>query len=319
MSTVRILGILLAVQALLVAVTWWPSDRSAYVPRPWLEVDVADIDGVEIAARPGENEDLAWLALARDGERWTIASKDGYPADTAKVNQLLERLSGMRVRSPIATSAPTHNALKVGEREYGRRVRVRAGDVEREFVVGAAKSESVHVRFAEEDDVYEASPISEFSLSDSAAAYWEADYVSVPAAEITSFSVENESGTVFAQRLEDGWSIADLPEGAVVDGAAIDAFLGEVTRLRLAEPVARETRPDQGLDAGVRISWTLEAEDESVGGGYAVGAESGANVYVKSDTSPWVVLVAATSVEPVRTASPERFTTAAPSAPAQAE
>jgi len=303
---VRALAGLLVVQALLALWTWWPSDRSDLVPRPLLDLEAEQIDALAIARRPAEGEEPDWLRLERTDGGWVIASEMGYPADPARVEQLLDRLLGMRVRSPIATTAPSHNALSVGEQEYGRRVRIEAGDRERELVVGAARSDSVNVRFADETDVYLASGVSEFSLSDTPSSYWSRDYVSTSTDEIESFVVENQHGRITASRTDDGWRIAEA-DGREADLRAVEDFLDEVGTLRLAEPVSPAVRPEHGLDGSTRIAWTLAADDQTVGGGYVVGRVEGGHAYVKADTVPFVVKVTATAVEPLRTASAARL------------
>ena len=307
MSTVRILGLVLVAQVVLAIVTWWPTDRTALTPHALLEIDAAAVDQLAIAPSAGESEALDWLVLERGDDGWAIASEGGYPADAAKVDQLIDRLVGMEVRAPIATSRPSHNALKVGERDYGRRVRITSASGEQELVVGAAQSNSVHVRFADRDDVYLANGLSEFALSNAPASYWDRQYVSAPAAEITSFTVENENGVLRLERVEDDWTLMDPPPATRTDPEAIDEFLAGVTNLRLIEPVGVEAPADAGLNDGPRIAWTLEAEDQSVAGGYVVGAKDGGNAFVKADDSAFVVKVSAAAVEPLRKASVDDF------------
>lgn len=314
MNGLRTLSVVLAVQVVLATWMWWPTDRSALASRPLLDVEPAAITEIAIARHPAEGDEPDWLELRREGGGWVIASADGYPADPARVEELIDRLLGLRVRTPVATTRPSHNALKVGEREYGRRVRIRTGDTGQELVVGAARSDSVHVRRADETDVYLAEGVSEYALSDSPSAYWSRDYVSVPVEEIRTVLIENEHGRVALARTDQGWTVEDAPEGTVADEAAIASFLDEVTGLRLVEPVGTVTTPEYGLADGARIQWTLEADDQSVAGGYVVGAVDDTNAYVKSDTARFVVRVAAADVEPLRAATRDRFL--APAAPA---
>lgn len=314
MNGLRILSSVLVFQVILAFWSWWPRDHAELVPHPLLDLDPAAITAIEIARRPAGDEDEAaaardfdWLRLERDGERWRIASADGYPADPAKVNQLVGRLLGMQVRTPIATTRPSHNALGVGEREYGRRVRIRADGFDRELVIGAARSNSVNVRFADEDAVYLANGLSEFSLADTPSAYWPTDYVQVDSDDIRSFVVENDRGSLLVERSEDGWTIAGVPEDARVDADAIEELLGRLTRLRLVEPVGTEVLPEHGLTEGPRITWTLDSEDQTVTGGYRVGAARDGNAFVKSDGDAFVVKVPASRVAPLRSFDREQL------------
>ena len=85
--------------------------------------------------------------------------------------------------------------------------------------------------------------------------------------------------------------------------AIVDNGLADYYRHRDALPESRkEALPAYGLDGGAQLSWSVEGEDQSVGGGYRVGAISGAEIYVKASGSPFVVKVAASSLEPLKDA-----------------
>lgn len=317
MKTTRLLALVLAVQLALALFTWWPADRAHLVARPLLDVDPQSIDGIEIARRPAEGSPPEWLKLSREGADWTIASASGYPADPEKIEQLVARLLELRVRAPIATSPSSHNALSVGERDYGRRLKIRTGASERELVVGADRSNSIRVRFADETDVYVATGISEFALADAASAYWPRDYVQVPVEEIRSFVIENEHGRLRAERNVDGWTLADAPPDTRVDAEAIEQFLGEVTTLTLVEPLGVEPLPEYALESGPRIGWTLDASDQSISGGYAVGRVEGGQAIVKSDTDRFVVKVQAANVARVGSARATDFVQSAAAEPVE--
>jgi len=307
MTTTRWLGILLAAQLLLALVTWWPTDRAALVARPLLELDADRIEAIEIARQPSEGSDPEWLVVEREGNGWAIASASGYPADPAKVDGFIDLLLALRVRAPMAESPASHDALSVGDAEFGRRIRIRSDGGVRELVVGADRSNSIRVRFADENEVYLARGLSEFAISDSASSYWSGDVLDVPVEEIRSFLVENERGTLRVERTEDGWHVVDAPPDSTADPEKIDAFLAKVTALRLVEPLGREALPEYGIEDGARISWTLEASDQSISGGYGIGRIENDRAIVQPDDDRFVVKVEAANVEPVRSAHAEDF------------
>ena len=307
MSTLRLLSLALVVQVGLAVLMWWPQDRSALRPHPLLDIPADTIDELRIARKPAAGEELDWLHLVREAGAWKIESAAGYPAQQDKVDDLIGKLLGMRVRRPIATRTTSHNALKVGEKQYGRRVEIRAGETRRELIIGAAKSNSVNVRLADEPDVYLASGLSEWSLQDDARSYWDSSYVDANPAEMTTLQIDNEFGTLRFSRADDGWSLDGLPEGALADGDEIERFLRKVATVRLQDPVGSESKPEYGLDSGARVSWTIAAENESVSGGYTVGAARESLRYVKSDNDPFVVEVSESSLKELREATLQKF------------
>jgi hypothetical protein len=299
MTTARNLAILLCVQLAFALISWWPQDHSAGREKALLDIPADSITSVAIARAPAAGGDPAWLELERGGDGWVLASEQDYPAEQTAVDQLLERLVGVRVREPIATRRATHNALKVGDDEYGRRVRVATADGEYELVVGAALSRSVNIRLADSDDVYVASGFSEWSLQETPASYWNADYVRVAPAAISAIHVRNAAGEFDAVRDESGWTIAGLEESQVTNTEALDEWLRKVVTLRLLRPVSAS--PSAGLpgDESARISWTIQAENESVGGGYALYRGDEDRLLAKSDSDPFVVEVSQSSADPL--------------------
>ena len=64
------------------------------------------------------------MVLAKADGQWRIADAGDFPADAKRVEQLLERLGGLRTGTPVATSASARARFKVAEREFERRWQV---------------------------------------------------------------------------------------------------------------------------------------------------------------------------------------------------
>jgi hypothetical protein len=280
------------------------------------------LSALAIAASPREGEPVSWLELAHGEGRervdgvgsveggngeWRITSQGGYPADDKKVTALIEKLAKMEVRRPIANRESSHNALKVGDKEWGRRVRLTTDAGERELVIGAAKSNSVNVRFADESGVYLASGLSEWSLRDDARSYWNPVYLETSPTDVSEIRVQHGTSSLLFAREGEAWRVVEPATSDPVDSEAIDAFVAAVTTVRMDVPVGSTVLPEHGLDGTIRVSWMIDAENESVAGGYEIGAENGANRYLKSDTNPFVVEVAASSLARVIEASIDEF------------
>jgi len=305
MTLHKLLAGLLLLQVGFVALAWWPEDRSALAPRSLLEIEREEIVGLRIALKPAEGREADALQLARGDEGWTLASAGGYPASPEKIDELLDKLVGLEVQSPIATRSENHNALKVGEKEYGRRVEIETASGSVELVIGAAASNSIHVRLADASEVYLARGLSEWSLRDTARTYYEADYVQADVSALTQLVVQNQNGTLSFVREGGAWRLEEAPEGGVLDQEEIESFLATVTEVRIAEPVGRELEPEYGLGAeasGVRVDWALEAENQSVAGGYRLGASVESQTYVKAADHPFVVKAADSGLEKLREA-----------------
>ncbi|MBW2273055.1 MAG: DUF4340 domain-containing protein [Deltaproteobacteria bacterium] len=304
MSSHKVLALLFVLQLALVAMTWWPRDHSALAPRPLFELESDAIQELRVEAS-GDGEGVR---LVREGRDWKVASASGYPANPEKVDELLDSLLALRVTTPIATRETSHNALKVGEDEYGKRVVIVAGDgAEIELVIGAAARDSVHVREADASEVYVAKGLSEWSLQDRGDAYYDRSYVDTDAATLSTLTVTNGKGTLTFVRDEVGWVLEGLEGAAEVDQAAVDALIKALTKLNMSEPVGIEALPQYALDGRVSVTWSAVESDQSFAGGYVVGADEGSFTFVKADGNPFVVKANSSDLEALRSAQRSDF------------
>ena len=302
----RNLGIALAVQLVLVSITWWPSDPAAS-RRPVFDLDRDVISRIEIAVRPAGDEPAEPAVLVKDGDIWKVHSAADYPATPAKIEELLDTLLGLEAGPAIATQPSSHEPLKVGEDSYGRRIVVTAAGEPSEWLVGAATSRSVNVRRVGEDEVYRASGASEWSFQDRSASYFETTYVDGDPASFGAVAVRNENGELRFEQTEGVWRLADLAVEEAADSDAISAFLMAVARVRMTEPVGSEVLPEHGLEDGPRIDWTIVSEDQSVAGGYAVGTEIEGDRFLKAEGDPFVVRARSSALQKLVDASRSQF------------
>lgn len=306
MSLQRTLAIVLGVQLLLVAVFWWPRDPAAGI-RPVFDVGRADIERVEIETRPAAGAEPSPLVLVRDDDRWKLASAADYPADPEKVEQLIDSLVALHAGSAIATRAASHSALNVADDNYGRRIRVAAGGETSEWLMGAATSRSVNLRRADGDDVHLATGAGEWSFRDDARSYYDLTFIDADVETFGAVAVHNEHGELRFEKQEGGWRLADATDDETSVPEIIGDFLGEVARVRMTAPESASPEPAHGLEDGVRVDWTIIAEDQSVAGGYVVGSERDGERFVKGVGRPYVVRVSEDALDRLRNAQRADF------------
>ena len=293
MSARRVLVVTLVAQLALAAFTWWPTQPPG-ARRPMFDVPRDAIEEIDISAAPasGASADAkpASVALVRQDDGWRVHSAADYPASPAKVDGLLDSLLGLTTTGPIATHVESHEALKVGDASYGRRIRLvtKGGDTS-EWLVGAATSRSVNLRQVGENDVYRATGASEWSFRDDASSYYDPTYVDADVKSLSAATVQNAQGQIRFERQGDAWTLADIAPGETADPDKIDDFLTSLVRVRMTKPVGAEVEPDQGFDGAPRIDWTVAAKDQSISGGYAVGALVDGQRFVKAVDRPFVV------------------------------
>lgn len=70
----------------------------------------------------GPSADKPGVDLVKKGPVWIVASHSDYPADTAKVTGMLEPMKKIAAGDPIATSAGRHKQLRVGDKDFDRKI-----------------------------------------------------------------------------------------------------------------------------------------------------------------------------------------------------
>lgn len=299
-----ILGGALVGQLALVAATWWPDSGSTTEAVAIVQMPRDEIDAITITAG---GEDAESVQLERSGEGWVVASAEGYPAQADKVDELLGKLEGLKVRRPVATQPTSHPSLKVAEDDFGRKIEVTDEGQTTTFFVGAARSNVVNVRRAGEDEVYEAKGVSEFGFQNTARGYYDTLYVSTDEETIDSLTIARPDGSLSLVRTESGWMSGEQP----LAQAEVDKLLRKVGKVRMAEPVGTEVLPEHGLDGSTRIEWTATADNETTSHALLVGAETDSKRYIKAPDRDFVVTIWSSSLKPLLEAKLEDLVAAA--------
>jgi hypothetical protein len=192
------------------------------------------------------------LGLVRGAEGWTVVEAGGYPADGAKVDDLISDLRGLEVRRPVATSDRYHGALSVAENAPEARVRVwegPSGDPVVDLLVGTSPGyRSAHARREGESEVYEVRGLAAYDLRPDPGAWVQRELLDLPQERIVGLALRNSKGGFELKREEAGWIILGGPdESRQLDEEALDALLRSVSSLSLAEPVGPVDEAAQGL------------------------------------------------------------------------
>lgn len=312
-KNIKILGGVLAAQVVLGVVMWQTGGRApGQTPKPLLGFEEAAITAIEITGKPAADGKAAEsVKLAKSGSDWVVASAGNYPAKKDKVEEVVKKLAAMKVKSPLATQAANHNALRVGKETYGKEVAVTAGSETKKLVVGSGSGSTINVRFADQNDVFQGRGLTEYQVSNTARSYVETQFVKADSDKVVALVVTNPKGTLTFRKDDGKWVLEQLPPGAELDEAKVTGFIGSAARLNLDRPVGKDVKPEMGLDNGVKVQIEATEEDKPVSLAYTVGAEAGSSdadgYYVKSKDSEFVVVATKWATESVRTKGVDDF------------
>lgn len=284
MDTPRVLGGALAAQVLLGVLTWWPSGRAVVAPTSLFDGGVEAFTHLEVF---GASSDEEAVVLDKADGRWVVTSSGGFPADADKLDDVLDAVAGLRIGSPMATSAASHEALGVTPEARQRKLVVTAGGEPVTLWLGAGGRDTVHLRREGEDAVYRVDGLNPYTLRDTDRSYLPSYLVEYDPKALASFEITTPAGTLRAVREGDGWTFPDDPSLAATE--ALDTLVEAARRVGLDAVVGPEVAPEHGLDGDgrARVRWTLVGDDE--GGSYVLGAEADGKLYARSDSSRFVV------------------------------
>jgi hypothetical protein len=150
---ITICALLLAVQLGLAAWTHLrvPGDAAGPVQGAVLAVDAAAVDELRLEDHAG-----ATLVLKKAGEGWVLPGLADFPADTVRVQALVERLASLQRGWPEATTVEAAARFQVAADRFERRLTLRGGgkDLGRVFLGGSAGLRRVYLRAEGDQDIF---------------------------------------------------------------------------------------------------------------------------------------------------------------------
>lgn len=320
-KNIKVLAIVLAVQAAAAVVTWTTGGRApGQTARPLLGVEEAAVTSLEIAGRAVDGKAAETVTLKRSGTDWVVASAGDYPAKKDKVEDVLKKLVAMKIKHPLATQAADHAALHVGKDNYGKRVTLTAGTDTKKLIVGAGSGSSLHLRYDGSDDVYQGRGLSEYQLADTARSYVETQYVKAETDKVNVLVVHNSRGDLTFRKDGGKWQLEQLPAGAELDESKVTSFVAAAARLSLDRPIGKDVKPEMGLDNGATVHVEATENDKPVTIDYTIGAQAGASeqdgFYVKAKDNAFVVVATKWATDSARTKAADDFVKKADAPPA---
>jgi hypothetical protein len=118
-KTIRWLGVLLAAQILVAVGLNLPALRPAAQPgaAPLVAVEKNLVSRIVL-----EGPDHTKVVLVKEEDTWTLPELGNFPADSNRVNTLLDRVIHSKTGAPIATTSGAKARFKVSDEEFERRI-----------------------------------------------------------------------------------------------------------------------------------------------------------------------------------------------------
>ncbi len=249
--TQRLLAGLLAAQLVILGLLYFvfPSSRAAAKEQP-LVPSLASMTPQKVEIGDGTG---ASVALAREGGAWTLENPKGYPAESGKVEKLIEDIERLSATRPVASNRSSHAALKVADGEFERRLRIwekPEGKPSLELFVGTSQRfQMSHVRVGGKDPVYEASGLSAMDLATDPGSWIARSLVPVAAESVTAFGLENRKGSFELEKRDGRWSVRTPASRsrATLDPQMVESLVSTLCSISLEAPAGPRNDAAQGL------------------------------------------------------------------------
>ena len=258
-----------------------------YDPRPpspgggLLLPDLAgDLDEItQVTVVGAGSEPVATLQRGEDGG-WSVAEKDGYPADAARVRHTLISLAEARVAEAMTSNADFYDRLGVedvaGEDAGGVAVNLTGADSTLDIIVGNTEGASQrYVRVADRAQSFLIDRDPE--VGDETADWLAPGILAIPGARMARVTVTHPDGEVVSVSKADpdqsNFDLEAMPEGRELQYASVANVMGNV----LSNLSLQDVEPLSDTDVPVTVTEWATFD------GLAITAES----FERGD-EPWV-------------------------------
>ena len=290
----RILLVVLALQAIILAAVLWPESVSntdeplinGVVRQDVIELATSDMNGLGVR-------------LTLDSEGCFLPDIDNYPCNEDAFLELVDKILALIKENLVTQTSDSHIRLLVSERSFERTIDLTLsdGDSRKVFLGSVTQPGTIHARVSGEDEVYRVSGISTTDVAVGPATWIDTVYFSTPEDALLSVTVENAAGRIMLFKDVYGqWGMGKLTDGEMIDVEAIDRLLSKVESMTMREPLGKSEESSYRLDqlSALVTVRSLGADGVEQTRTIHVGAEFKDKVafVVKSSESEYFALVA---------------------------
>lgn len=239
------LTILLAIQGVLIVIVYWggsgfgePSER-----RQFLEFESEQVNRLVIQGNSGEQE----VTLKQIEGNWMLPYD--FPADSSRINSLLERLQKLERAVSVATTEAARVRFEVAEENFSRRVELYDGNtlLDALYLGTGAGARRAHIRRDGEPQIYSL-PIASYDLPVKSSSWEDKTVLQLP--EATFHKIE--SGPLVLRKT--GTSGAEKAAETGADGSQASSSSPTEPSKWLAEGLdPKESLNVENLETGINL------------------------------------------------------------------
>ncbi len=233
------------VQALLIAVVYWPRGGSSEAASEPL------LPGIREKAERVTIEDSEGnaVAFAKENGEWVLPDADNFPVDSGKAGEFLDKIAGIVKKQLIARTKKSHKQLKVAENEFERKASIEADGKTKTLYIGSAfGARSAHARLEGENETYIADDLSSWQAGTDMSSWVDTEYFKVDKDALQTIALKNDEGRIVFERGEaDAWTLKGLRSNETFDDAKMSTLLNRLSPMRMTKPLGKEEKPEYGF------------------------------------------------------------------------
>ena len=250
---ILICAVLVLVQTGLAVLThvYKNSEVSRSAKGPLLKLAAAEVD--ELRLEDGEGRKLL---LKKDKAQWQLPDLASFPADSVRVQGLIDRLAGLQRGWPEATTAEAATRFKVATDRFERKLTLRKGGTDL-GVLYFGSSPGLRKLYLRVDGDQE---IMTLTMAPHDLEVGPDNWIDTHVLQLKPEQVVRvELPGVKLERGDEGLEPADLTAEEEVVKERRDALVKRITGLTISSVIGTENKPEYGLDFPV-LRYTVELE-----------------------------------------------------------
>ncbi len=218
---------------------------------PLLTLNAAEIN--ELLLEDGEGHTLK---LTKEKERWLLPDSGAFPADTARVQGLLERLTTLQRGWPEATTAEAATRFKVAPERFERKLSLRAGGKDAAVIYFGTSPglRKIYLR-ADGDNEIQAIALSQHELEVKDDSWIDTTLLHLKPEQVARVALP----ALQLIRGKDGLQPADLTAEEEVIKDRLDSLIKRLTNLSITALLGKDNKPEYGL-ATPALRYTISLE-----------------------------------------------------------
>lgn len=281
--TRNLLAVLLAFQLLLALALGLAGSQDS-APQTAMPLVSFDQDAVDTILLEGPDDKVT---LARNNGAWVLPEHNSFPVPDEQVKKLLDRLTELQTRLPVATSQGARKRFRVDDDDFERRITLSAGDntLARVYFGKSPGMNMIYAREGSKNDVHVVK-MAAYDVPVDAGDWQDKSLLTVPEKDIHALEVAGlqitRTGTGAGSGDQTvpapGWEATGLKPQERLDTDAVDKLARLLAGLHFDTALGTEDREDYGLASPV-LELSLKTTDSDDAIRYRLGKHSDSEVY----------------------------------------